>query len=82
MARAGNTARTLSVRLPTQLAEDLERLARYSYGSVAHEVREAVKEHLAARLSDDKFVQRVQARIQAEVDDWTQLRQRHGRQPR
>jgi predicted transcriptional regulator len=64
----------LSVRLPSDLFVDLEQLARFNQASLAHEVREAVQQHLARQLSDDTFVQKVEDDLQG----LKRLRYRYG----
>jgi hypothetical protein len=62
-----DTTRALSVRVPVDLADDLFTLARFNHGSVAQEVREAIKQHLHTRLRDEKFVERMQAEVESGV---------------
>jgi predicted transcriptional regulator len=77
--------RALSVRLPSDLFVDLEQLARFNQASLAHEVREAVQQHLARQLSDDAFVRKVEDDLEDDLQGLKRLRYRYaavgGNQP-
>jgi predicted DNA-binding protein len=74
MDQTDGATHALSIRLPLDLHEDLAALAHLNRGSVASEVREAVKLHLQVHLNDGKLMKKVEA----EIASLNRLRARYG----
>jgi hypothetical protein len=53
------TTRALTVRLPTEQAEDIETIAQVEGVSVDEEIRAALADRIAARRADADFVARL-----------------------
>ena len=55
--------RAFTVRLPAELAADLEAVATAEGTSIAHEIRQAIGERIATKRADAAFRQRVRSII-------------------
>ena len=56
--------KAMTLRLPAEQAEALEKVAEVDGVSVTEAVREAIEEHIAARAADDEFQQRLAASME------------------
>jgi hypothetical protein len=55
--------KAMTLRLPADQAEALEKVAEVDGISVTEAIREAIDEHIAARAADTEFRERLQASI-------------------
>lgn len=61
---AADETRALTVRLPVELAEDIETIARVSGRPMAEEIRIALANHVAARRADAAFAERLRQAVE------------------
>lgn len=55
--------KAMTLRLPADQAEALEKVAEVDGISVTEAIREAIDEHIAARAADEEFRERLRASI-------------------
>jgi predicted DNA-binding protein len=53
--------KALTLRLPAEQAEALEKVAEIDAVSVTEAIREAIDEHIAQRVTDEEFQRRLKA---------------------
>lgn len=58
--------RVMTIRLPEDVADELEAVARVDDMPVSGAIREAIAAHIEARRADPAFQQRLRERIQAD----------------
>jgi predicted DNA-binding protein len=56
--------KTMSLRLPEDLAADLAAVARTDDVPISEAIREAIQNHIAARRADQAFQARLKQRLQ------------------
>jgi predicted DNA-binding protein len=59
--------KSLTLRLPAEQAEALEKVAEIDETSVTEAIREAIDAHIAQRIADEEFQRRLKASM-----DWHQ----------
>lgn len=64
--RGDALTRVTTLRLPAELAEEVEFVARIDGKPVSEFIRDAIAAHLASRRADPEFQQRLEARIKAD----------------
>jgi Arc/MetJ-type ribon-helix-helix transcriptional regulator len=57
-------SRAMSLRLPEQMAAEIEAVARADDMAISEAVREAIDKHIAARRADKDFQARLKRRIE------------------
>ncbi len=60
------SVKVMTIRLPAELAEELEIVARVDDRPIVEAIRVAIAEYTAARRADTAFRRRVRARIEAD----------------
>lgn len=55
--------KAMTLRLPAEQAEALEKVAEVDGVSVTEAIREAINQHIAARVADEAFRERLEASI-------------------